>query len=306
MVQAAAEHPGRPPNKNVKIMFSFSSPTLRIRASTTRNLPAGAEGRRRGGGTCKKSQNNYFLKKNIYSFSQAKGIRLMDTKVRKKHSSSVPKICKKKREKMNNKEEGEEIFFSFLSLRGGENFFVTLSDAARKYFGNFQFLTKQKKKKKHEEKKFCFFCQKAIRKAVLFLCRKQEQTSKSPKNGGRFKRRNDFSTNFTIPRPGSFGKLLQKCASRLEDFKYYFFRLVRIIITRQRYTVKVYLHQPFFPDKVLKEEEEKNNTFYMRKDAVKGTEGNGISIKHNQVDSSFCRFFMRRSVPNSEKNGLDY
>ncbi len=130
---------------------------------------------------------------------------------------------------------------------------------------------------------------------------------KSPKNGGRFKKRNDFSTNFTIPRPGSFGKLLQKsCASRLEDFNITFFRLVRITITRQRYTVKVYLHQPFFPDKVLKEEEKKYNTFYMRKDAVKGTEGNGISIKHNQVDSSFCRFFMRRSVPNSKtKNGKD-
>ena len=195
-------------------MFSSSSPTLRIRAWTTRNLPAGAEGRRRGGGTSKHSQNNYyfyfFKKKYFFVFSGERD-------PPDKHESTHKNIhlqCQKyarRREKNEYQRRRWRDFFSFC-LWGGVNFFVTLSDAARKYFGNFQFLTKLKKKKSMRKKKsFGFFsCQKAIRKAVLFLSWKQEQTlSKSPKNGGRFKRRNDFSTTFTIQRPGSFGKLLQ-------------------------------------------------------------------------------------------------
>ncbi len=95
---------------------------------------------------------------------------------------------------------------------------MTLSDAEiEKIFRKFSVPYETEDEKKHEEKYF-FSAKKAIRKAVLFLSRKQEQTlSKSPKNGGRFKRRNDFATTFTTPRPRSFGKLLQKCASRLED-----------------------------------------------------------------------------------------
>ncbi len=81
----------------------------------------------------------------------------MDTKVHKKNIHlQCQKYARRRGEKMNTKEEDEEIFLSFLSLRGGGNFFVTLSDAARKYFGNFQFFPKLKKKKKHEEKEFCF------------------------------------------------------------------------------------------------------------------------------------------------------
>ncbi len=107
--------------------FAFfpSSPTLRIRAWTTRNLPAGAEGRSRGGGTCKKSQNNQqfiFLEKNIYSFSQAKGIRLIDTKVHTKIFIFSAKNMQEEEKKMNTKEEDEEIFFPFVFEGGGETF----------------------------------------------------------------------------------------------------------------------------------------------------------------------------------------
>ena len=61
------------------------------------------------------------------------------------------------------------------------------------------------------KKSFVFYLPKGNKKGsfVSELKTRTDLLKKSPKICGRLKRRNDFSTNFTIPRPGSFGKLLQ-------------------------------------------------------------------------------------------------